>query len=254
MAPRRIDLNADVGEGFGRWRIGEDEAVLRVVSSANVACGFHAGDPSIMRRTCELAAESGVSIGAHVGYPDLPGFGRRFIDIEPGVLTNGILYQMGALAALAAAAGTRVRYVKPHGALYNTIVTDEGQAAAVVAALRSLTTELPLVAPTGSAVARLAHEAGIPVVAEGFLDRAYRADGTLLPRGEPGAVLHNRADAIARALQIVQQGTVTASDGTVIGMPADTLCTHGDTPGAADLLVAVRHALQESAIDVRAFA
>jgi 5-oxoprolinase (ATP-hydrolysing) subunit A len=254
MSVPHIDLNADLGEGFGRWQLGSDEAILQLVSSANVACGFHAGDPSIMRSVFSLAVQRGVSIGAHVGYPDLAGFGRRYMDVEPAVLTDGILYQVGAATALAAAVGATIAYVKPHGALYHTIVSDPRQAAAVVSAIRSLDGDMPLVTQAGSVVAGLCLRAGIPVVAEAFVDRAYQSDGRLVPRGLPGAVIHEPGQAARRAVQLVTEGTVVAIDGTVIAVAAQTLCTHGDTSDAAELLGQVRNALQERGIEVRAFA
>ncbi len=194
-----IDLNSDLGEGFGHWSLGDDDALLGVVTSANVACGFHAGDASIMRTVCHRAAEHGVAIGAQVGYRDLPGFGRRFIDIEPEALTQDVIYQVGALQAFARIAGSRVSYVKPHGALYNAIVHHEEQAAAVVAAILDLDATLPVLGLPGSAWLRLAQEAGLRTVSEAFADRAYTPEGTLVSRRLPGAVLTD-ADAIARAL------------------------------------------------------
>ena len=192
-----IDLNSDLGEGFGQWRLGDDEALLDVVTSANVACGFHAGDASIMRRVCDRAAERGVVIGAQVGYRDLAGFGRRFIDVEPDALTADVIYQIGALEAFARVAGSRVRYVKPHGALYNTIVHHEEQAAAVVRAVVDYDRTLPVLGLPGSASLRLAGEAGLTVVHEAFADRAYTPEGTLVSRRLPGAVLHDPVE-IAR--------------------------------------------------------
>ncbi len=254
MSVAHIDLNADLGEGFGRWQLGSDEDVLQLVSSANVACGFHAGDPSIMRSVLSLAVQHGVSTGAHVGYPDLAGFGRRYMDVEPAVLTDGILYQVGAATALAAAVGGAITYVKPHGALYHAIGTDPRQAAAVVSALQGLGGDLPLVAQAGSVVADLCRAAGIAVVAEAFVDRAYLPDGRLVPRGQAGAVIHDRQLAARRAVRLVTEGTVEAIDGTVIAVAAQTLCTHGDTGDAAGLLAQVRTALQDRDIEVRAFA
>jgi UPF0271 protein len=254
MSVAHIDLNADLGEGFGRWQLGSDEAVLQLVSSANVACGFHAGDPSTMRSVLSLAVQRGVSTGAHVGYPDLAGFGRRYMDVEPAVLTDGILYQVGAASALATAVGGAITYVKPHGALYHAIVTDPRQAAAVVSALQGLGGDLPLVTQTGSVVADLCRAAGIAVVTEAFVDRAYLPDGRLVPRGQAGAVIHDRQLAARRAVRLVTEGTVVAIDGTVIAVAAQTLCTHGDTPDAAGLLAQVRTALQERDIEVQAFA
>src|SRR5689334_8306184 len=209
-----IDLNADLGEGFGRWPLGDDDALLAVVTSANVACGFHAGDPSIMRRVCAGAVERGVRIGAQVGYRDLAGFGRRAIDYDPDELTADVLYQVGALDAFARAAGDRVRYVKPHGALYNRIVHDEAQAAAVVAAVAAYDRSLPRLGLPGSAVLRHAADAAVPTVAEAFADRAYTPDGRLVPRGTPGAVLDDPDLVCARTVAIATGEPVRAIDGT----------------------------------------
>src|SRR3954469_16310537 len=184
----RVDLNSDLGEGFGQWTLGDDDALLDVVTSANVACGFHASDPSIMSRVCARATGSGVAIGAQVGYRDLAGFGRRFIDMEPDALTADVIYQIGALEAFARVAGSRVRYVKPHGALYNAIVHHEEQAAAVVAAVRDYSAELPVLGLPGSAFLRAAEKAGLRTVREFFVDRGYTPSGTLVPRREPGPV------------------------------------------------------------------
>jgi UPF0271 protein len=249
-----IDLNSDVGESFGNWTFGDDAAILAAVSSANVACGFHAGDPSTIRTTCRTAAELGVTIGAHVGYRDLAGFGRRFLDIEPNALADEVVYQIGALQALAAVEGTAVRYVKPHGALYNAIVHHTAQAQAVVDAVKSLGGELAILGLPGSEVLRLAEASGIRVVAEAFADRAYTPDGALVSRSLAGAVLED-ADAIARrVLQMATESTVVAIDGTVIPMSAESICVHGDTPGAAAIAVSVRDTLIEAGVAIAAFA
>jgi 5-oxoprolinase (ATP-hydrolysing) subunit A len=238
-----IDLNADLGEGFGAWRLGDDDALLDVVTSANVACGFHAGDPALMRRVCRLAAARGVAVGAQVGYRDLAGFGRRRIDYDTHELRDDILYQIGALEAFCRVAGDRVRYVKPHGALYNTAAVDERQAAAVVAAVTDYHRSLPVLCQPGSVLARTAVDAGLTVVAEGFADRAYRPDGTLVPRSVAGAVIHD-GDAVAdRATRMAIDGVVTAVDGTEVPCPVRSICVHGDTPGAVDLARRVRGAL-----------
>ncbi len=249
-----IDLNSDVGESFGNWTFGDDAAILAAVSSANVACGFHAGDPSTIRTTCRTAAELGVTIGAHVGYRDLAGFGRRFLDIEPNALADEVVYQIGALQALAAVEGNAVRYVKPHGALYNAIVHHTAQAQAVVDAVKSLGGELAILGLPGSEVLRLAEASGIRVVAEAFADRAYTPDGALVSRSLAGAVLED-ADAIARrVLQMATESTVVAIDGTVIPMSAESICVHGDTPGAAAIAVSVRDTLIEAGVAIAAFA
>ena len=197
-----IDLNSDVGESFGRWSLGDDAAMMASVSSANVACGFHAGDPSVIRATCEAAAKAGVVVGAHVGYRDLAGFGRRYMDVDPRELADDVVYQIGALQALAAVAGTRVRYVKPHGGLYNAIVHNTAQARAVVDAVKSVDPGLPILGLPGSEVLRLAEAAGLRAVSEAFADRAYNPDGTLASRSQPGSVLEDPEAVAARVLQM----------------------------------------------------
>ena len=208
-----IDLNSDLGEGFGIWSLGDDEALLDVVTSANVACGFHAGDPNILRRVCDWAAARNVAIGAQVSYRDLAGFGRRSIDMDAESLTNDVLYQIGALDGFARVAGTRVRYVKPHGALYNRIVHDEKQAAAVVAAVAAYDATLPVLGLPGSALLRLAEEAGLTAVPEAFADRGYTAQATLVPRTEPGALLHDPEEIAARMVGMVTNGRMRSVDG-----------------------------------------
>ncbi|MFC3994430.1 LamB/YcsF family protein [Nocardiopsis sediminis] len=249
-----IDLNSDMGESFGRWTLGDDEALLSVVTSANVACGSHAGDPSVLRRTCEQAAARGVAIGAHVGYRDLAGFGRRFIDVPPAELADDIVYQLGALDAFARIAGDRVRYVKPHGALYNAIVHHEEQAAAVVAAVRAYDPGLPVLGLPGSAWLRLADEAGLPTVREAFADRAYTPGGTLVSRREPGAVLDDPEKVAARCLDIVEGRPIPAADGTPVRIEADSLCVHGDSPGAVQMAQAVSGALSAAGVRLAPFA
>jgi len=243
-----IDLNVDLGEGFGRWTLADDDALLDLVSSANVACGFHAADPSIMRRTCRAAAERGVRVGAHVAYRDLAGFGRRFVDAGYAELRDDVLYQVGALQAFARAAGTRVAYVKPHGALYNTVVRHEEQARAVVDATAEA--GLALVGLPGSVVLALAAEAGVPTVPEAFADRGYRADGTLVPRAEPGALVTDPAEVAARVVRLARAGTVVAVDGSVVTSPARSVCVHSDTPGALEVVLAVRAALDAAGVAV----
>ena len=249
-----IDLNADLGESFGQWTLGDDDALLDLVTSANVACGFHAGDPTVLRHTCERAADRGVVIGAQVGYRDLAGFGRRFIDVEPDDLTNDVLYQIGALDAFARVAGTQVRYVKPHGALYNAIVRHEAQAAAVVEAVRRYDPSLPVLGLPGSVWLRLAEEAGLTVVPEAFADRAYTPEGTLVPRREPGAVLHDPEEVARRCVRMTTRGEVEAVDGSVVAVQAASLCVHGDSPGAVAMARAVRAQLEEAGATVAAFA
>jgi 5-oxoprolinase (ATP-hydrolysing) subunit A len=249
-----IDLNSDLGEGFGVWALGDDEALLGVVTSANVACGFHAGDPDILRRVCGQAAERGVVIGAQVGYHDLAGFGRRAIDVEPRALTNDVIYQIGALEGFAHVAGTHVRYVKPHGALYNTVVHDVGQAAAVVEAILLYDASLPLMGLPGSVLLTTAKEAGLRTVTEAFADRGYTPEGALIPRAQPGALLHDPRQVAERMIRMVTTGQVQASDGTDITVRADSICVHGDSPGAVGMALAVRRALAAAGVEVRPFA
>lgn len=255
---RGVDLNADLGESLGTWRLGDDEAMLGVVTSANVACGFHAGDPRTLRQTCVWAAARGVSIGAQVGYRDLVGFGRRFVDVEPADLAADVLYQLGALDGLARAAGTSVRYLKPHGALYNAVVHHEQQAAAVVEAAvawsRASGTPLPVLGLPGSVLLHLAEDAGLPVHREAFADRAYTADATLVPRREPGAVLDDPEQVAARVVRLVTDGVVTCVEGHDVEVAAESVCVHGDTPGAVATARAVRARLEAAGVRLRAFA
>ncbi|MGP3981816.1 LamB/YcsF family protein [Streptomyces sp. KR80] len=248
-----IDLNADLGEGFGRWTLTDDEALLSVITSANVACGFHGGDPSTMRRVCELAAERGVRIGAQVSYRDLAGFGRRAMDVPPQELADEIAYQIGALQVFARSAGAPVGYVKPHGALYNRSVHDEEQAAAVVQGVLLAGGSLPVLGLPGSRLHEAAGRAGLPVVAEAFADRAYTAAGTLVPRREPGAVLTEPDAVVKRSLEIARDRTVRAVDGQRIEVDVRSLCLHGDTPGAAALARRIRTELEAAGIRVEAF-
>ncbi|WP_414942272.1 LamB/YcsF family protein [Amycolatopsis sp. cmx-11-51] len=248
-----MDLNSDLGEGFGAWKMGDDDAMLDIVTSANVACGFHAGDPSVMRRVCERAAMRGVVIGAHVAYRDLAGFGRRAMDVAPADLTDDVLYQIGALDAFARAAGTRVRYVKPHGALYNTASVDPEQAAAVVEGIRRFHPALALLCPPNSEMAKQAEKAGFPAYAEAFADRAYTPEGLLVSRKLPGAVLHD-ADAVAeRAVAMATTGKVVADDGTELSLQPHSLCVHGDTPGAVELARRIRAGLDASGVHIGPF-
>ncbi len=249
----RIDLNADLGESFGTWVLGDDEAMLDVVTSANVACGFHAGDATTIRRTVAMAAERGVVVGAQVGYRDLAGFGRRRIDMDAGDLTADVLYQLGALEAMCRVAGTRVSYVKPHGALYTTAAVDEVQARAVVDAVAAYDATLPVLGQPGSVLLRVASWAGLPIVAEAFADRGYTADGGLVPRSHPGALLHNPAEAAERVLRIACEATVLAVDGTLVAVSARSVCTHADTPGAVALARAVRARLEAAGVSIAPF-
>lgn len=249
-----MDLNADLGEGFGRWRLTDDDALLSVVTSANVACGFHAGDPSTMRRVCERAAERGVRVGAQVSYRDLAGFGRRAMDVPPGELADEITYQIGALRVFARAAGTDVTYVKPHGALYNRVVTDAEQAEAVVSGVLRAGGALPVLGLPGSRLHEAAERAGLPVVAEAFADRAYTALGTLVPRREAGAVVLDPDAVVARSVRLARDAEVSALTGEDVAVRARSLCVHGDTPGAALLARRVREALEAAGVTVEAFA
>jgi 5-oxoprolinase (ATP-hydrolysing) subunit A len=248
VTQRSLDLNADLGEGYGDWSLGDDAAMLDVVTTANIACGGHAGDPGTQRTATRAAAARGVAITAHVAYPDLLGFGRRFLDIAPTDLTDLVIVQVGGLQAMARAEGTTVRGVKPHGALYNALAHHEGQAAAVVRALRELGGDLPLLAAPGAAVIRPARDAGIEVVLEGFADRAYLPDGTLVPRSRPGAVLTDPAAVAAQALSIATEQRVRAADGSWIDLACRSLCLHGDTPGAVALARTVRARLEEAGV------
>ncbi len=254
MTAATIDLNADLGEGFGIWRLGDDDALLDIVTSANVACGFHAGDPSTMRRVCAAAAARGVTIGAQVGYHDLAGFGRRRLDIAPEDLAADVLYQVGALDACARAAGSAVRYVKPHGALYNTAADDPEQAGAVVAAIVAFDPSLPLLALPGTAMSDAAESAGLPFVAEAFADRAYLPNERLVPRRDDGAVVQDADEVEARAVRFAREHEVVAADGSVLRVSPRSLCLHGDTPGAVDLAQRVRRALASAGIEVAPFA
>jgi UPF0271 protein len=249
-----IDLNADLGESFGSWRLGDDDAMLGVVSSANVACGFHAGDPTTLRRTCAAAVDAGVVIGAQVGYRDLAGFGRRFIDVEPDDLVADIQYQLGALDGLARVAGDRVRYVKPHGALYNTVVSHADQAAAVVRAVAEYDASLPLLGLPGSQLLAQAAEAGLTTVQEAFADRAYTPEATLVSRREPGAVLHDAEEIAVRVLRLATKQRLTAADGSELRVEARSVCVHGDTPGAVAIATAVRDALTAAGVAISPFA
>ena len=249
-----MDLNCDLGEGYGAWSHGDDAALLQVVTSANVACGFHGGDPRTLERTVAAAAGRGVAVGAQVSYPDLVGFGRRAMDVAPADLTADVLYQLGALEAFARVAGTRVRYLKPHGALYHRVAADPAQAAAVVEAVRRYDASLPVLGAPRSALAAAAARAGVPFVAEGFADRAYDAGGRLLPRGEPGAVLADPAAAARQAVRLAVEGRVTAVDGSEVDVDVRSVCLHGDTPGAAEMARAVRAALEAAGVPLAPFA
>lgn len=253
-APERaaLDLNCDLGEGVGVWRLGDDDALLEVVSSANVACGFHAGDASTMRRVCAEALKRGVTVGAQVSYRDLVGFGRRFIDVEPSQLADEVLYQIGALDACARAAGTRVGYVKPHGALYNATVHHIAQARAVVEGVRAFG-ELAVLGLPGSELLAAVEAGGLEPVPEAFADRGYTPEGTLVPRSRPGALLESSERVVARAARLALEGEIVAVDGTILPVEARSLCLHGDTPGAVEMARAVRRELGRRGVAVRPF-
>jgi 5-oxoprolinase (ATP-hydrolysing) subunit A len=248
-----MDLNADLGEGFGIWTLGDDNALLSLVTSANIACGFHAGDPMTMRRLCDWAADRGVAVGAQVAYRDLAGFGRRRIDYDLSELRDDIIYQIAALEGFCRLQGERVRYVKPHGALYNTAMVDVWQASAIVAAIVDYDRTLPVLCLPGSELASCAEGAGLRVVPEGYADRTYRSDGTLVPRGMPGAVLTDVQAVVARAFRIATAGEVETIEGTVIPCQVESLCLHGDTPGAVELTTRVREALDSAGVRLAPF-
>lgn len=249
-----MDLNSDVGESFGPWPMGDDAAMLEHVTSANIACGFHAGDPSGIARTARASVAAGAAIGAHVGYRDLAGFGRRFVDCSETELADDVAYQIGALQALARREDGEVRYVKPHGALYNAIVSHEAHARAVVDAVRSVDPRLALVLLPGSVAGRYAERAGLRVVGEAFADRAYTPEGELVSRRAPGAVLQDPAAVAGRMVRFAETGLVDAIDGTALRVDAETICLHGDTPGAVVMAAAVRAALDDAGVEIRSFA
>lgn len=246
----RIDLNADVGESLGPWPMGTDEQLIPLVSSVNIACGSHAGDPVTMERTVRLAAAAGVAVGAHPGYPDLVGFGRRDLDMSPAELEAAIVYQVGALTAFCRAAGVPLRHVKAHGALYNRAAADRRVADSIASAVRRSGDGLILVGLAGSELIAAGRAAGVTVAAEGFPDRAYEADGSLRSRRHAGAVIIDSAEVARRAVAMARDRHIKAVDGTVVPLRVDTLCLHGDTPGAVDHARAVRAALAEAGIEV----
>lgn len=246
----RIDLNCDVGESFGRYALGDDAGVLPHVTSANVACGLHAGDPSVMRRTVRLAARCGVAVGAHPGFPDLVGFGRRELHATPDEVEDFVLYQVSALAGVVAAEGGRLRHVKPHGALYNMASRDRALADAVARAVAAVSPRPVLVGLSGGRLLDAGRAAGLEVASEAFADRAYEADGALRPRSRPAAVVHDPAVVVERVVRMIRDGVVVAATGEQVGVRADTVCIHGDTPGAAALAAAVRSGLEAAGVTV----
>jgi 5-oxoprolinase (ATP-hydrolysing) subunit A len=247
----RIDLNSDVGESFGEWSLGRDEELIPLVSSVNVACGAHAGDPLVMTRTVRLARDAGVAVGAHPGYPDLQGFGRRDMSLSADELSATIRFQLGALAGIARTEGCELRHVKPHGALYNRAATDDALATCVAEAVRGFSPDLILVALAGSALQRAGASAGLTVAAEAFADRAYEHDGTLRSRQLPGALLESPQQAAAQALAIAREGRIRTHDGETITVQAQTICIHGDTPGAPEIARTVRRALEGAGVVIQ---
>ncbi len=248
----RIDLNADMGEGLGPWPMGEDAVLVRLVTSVNVACGFHAGDPLTIRRTVRLALDAGALVGAHPGYPDLVGFGRRAMDLDPEELEAAVLYQVAALDGIVRAEGGRLAHVKPHGALYHRVASDRAAAAAVAGAVARIDDRLRVVGPAGSALLAAGAGLGLRTTREAFADRIYEPDGHLRARSQPGAVHAEPRAAAVQAVSIARDGHVVASDGSRLPVEADTLCIHGDTPGAAAIAHAVRDALLDAGIALRA--
>lgn len=249
----QIDLNSDLGESFGAWSMGEDEALLATVTSANVACGFHAGDPVTMLRTVQTAAENDVAVGAHPGYRDLAGFGRRAMDIPHEELYGDVLYQIAALSGILRSRGGELAYVKPHGALYNRIVTDRAQAKAVATAVLDSRLGLPMLGLAHSAIQEACTDAGLRFFEEAFVDRGYLPDGTLVPRGQPGAMLYDVEQIATRAVRMVTEGVVEAVDGSLVDLRPASLCVHGDTPGAVQMARAVRLALENAGVQLARF-
>ena len=246
-----IDLNCDLGESFGAYTIGMDSAVIPYITSANVACGFHAGDPLVMRKTVAACKASGVHIGAHPGYPDLMGFGRRNIAATPAEVKAYIQYQIGALSAFCAAAGVPLCHVKPHGAMYNMAAKDEAIARAICEGILEVSPKLTLLALSGSAMVRAAHALGLSVRSEVFADRGYQSDGTLVPRGRPGAMITDEDEAIARVIRMAEEGVVRSVDGIDVPLTADSVCVHGDGEKALAFVRRIRSALTDAGIEVR---
>lgn len=247
-----IDLNSDIGESFGRWTLGQDAEVMRSITSANVACGFHAGDPGVMRTTVRMARDSGVAIGAHPGFPDLVGFGRRNMAASPREVEDFVLYQIGALAAIAASEGVRLQHVKAHGALYNMAIRDRALSDAIARGVAAFDTSLIMFGLPGTELLRAGEAAGLRIAAEGFADRSYEPDGSLTPRDRPGAVIHDPRAVVERAVRMARDGVVRASDGRDIAMRVQTICTHGDTAGSHELTRLLREGLEREGIAVRA--
>jgi 5-oxoprolinase (ATP-hydrolysing) subunit A len=248
----RVDLNSDVGESFGAYTIGQDPILLTHITSANVACGFHAGDPGVMRATVALAKRHGIAVGAHPGFPDLVGFGRRELQATPREVEDFVVYQIGALTAIAATQGMRLQHVKPHGALFNMAVRDTALADAIARATAAVDPSLIFFGLPGSELIAAGHRAGLRTASEVFADRAYESDGTLVSRRKPGAVIHDPEAVVQRVVRMATDRTVVAVDGSVVRLELDTICVHGDTPGAAELAARIRQALSTAGVDVRA--
>ena len=247
---RHVDLNCDLGESFGPFTIGADAELMSTITSANIACGFHAGDPAVMRRTVRMARDAGVAVGAHPGLPDLVGFGRREMRVSPQEVEDMVLYKVGALRAIASAEGVPLRHVKAHGALYNMAARDRGLAEAIARAVRAVEPVLIVFGPAGSELLRAASAAGLPTAAEGFADRTYEPDGSLTQRAQAHALLQDQAAVVRRAVRMATEDSVVTTDGSQIVMRVDTMCIHGDTPGAAALARAVRAGLERAGIGV----
>ncbi|GAB5374036.1 MAG: 5-oxoprolinase subunit PxpA [Acuticoccus sp.] len=254
MTDRTVDLNADCSESYGPWSMGADADILQIVSSANIACGFHAGDPDTMAQTMATAARNGVAVGAHPGFDDKLGFGRRVIPMAPAAITRMVAYQIGAAQALAALAGTRVTYVKAHGALSNIAMADHAVAEAIVAAVKAVDPQLTLLAIATTEIERVGRAAGLPVAAEIFADRAYEPDGQLRSRAKTGAMIHDADEAARRVVTMVEEGVLLAHDGSRIPTQVDSICVHGDGPEAVAIARGVRAALEAAGIAIRPFA
>jgi UPF0271 protein len=248
----RIDINSDLGESFGAYTIGHDAGLMKSITSANVAAGFHAGDPSVLRETIRLAKANGVAVGAHPGFPDLVGFGRRELNVTPAEAEDLVLYQVAAVAGVAAAEGMRVQHVKPHGALFNMAVRNAELSAAIARAVAAIDRSLILFGLPGSEILDAGRAAGLRVAAEIFADRAYERDGSLMSRRKPGAVIHDANAVVSRAVRMVKERSVTASDGSLVPLDADTICVHGDTPGSDELAAMLRAGLEAAGVTVKA--
>jgi len=248
----RIDLNSDVGESFGAYTIGDDAGLMKSITSANIAAGFHAGDPTVLRNTIRMAKASGVAVGAHPGFPDLVGFGRRELNVTPSAAEDFILYQIAAVAGVAGAEGARIQHVKPHGALFNMAVRSAELSAAIARAVAAFDPSLILFGLPGSEMLNAGRAAGLRVAAEAFADRAYEADGSLVSRRKPGSVIHDADAVVSRAVRMVKDRTVVAVDGAVVKIEADTICIHGDTPGSDELAARLRAGLERAGVTVKA--